>query len=243
MTRNGRLLPTLLWVILYCSGIPCQITSSSPMGREFEVVSLKPAKQDAPLLPPVNDPSSFILNGASLRGCILYAFGLMDYQLSAPDWTGEARYDLSARKPPGTTEDDVPLMMQRVLERRFNLQSHRSTRVQRAYVLTIAPVGPRLSAVSDCSGHLRFGPHTITARCTSLAGLAAALTRYADRPVLDRTDLKGTFDFTLNWEPDQIGATPLFRTVERELGIRTRMANAPVEFIVVDHLDKQPTDN
>ena len=73
------------------------------------------------------------------------------------------------------------------------------------------------------------------------------------QPVVDRTGLKGAFDFTLKWTPDQLaasaaakgagGETPSFFTAIREqLGLLLVASKAPVEVIVIDHIE-QPSAN
>ena len=80
-----------------------------------------------------------------------------------------------------------------------------------------------------------------------------------DRPVVDRTGLQGRFDFTLNWTPDESqfrGHGPpacrrrpadakfpgLFTAIQEQLGLKLDSANAPVEVIVIDRVEK-PSDN
>jgi uncharacterized protein (TIGR03435 family) len=73
------------------------------------------------------------------------------------------------------------------------------------------------------------------------------------RPVVDQTGLKGAFDFTLKWTPDQLAAStaakeagvdePSFFTAIREqLGLLLAPSKAPVEVIVIDHIE-QPSAN
>jgi uncharacterized protein (TIGR03435 family) len=50
----------------------------------------------------------------------------------------------------------------------------------------------------------------LVAKQMSMAGLTDMLTRQLDRPVLDETGLKATYDFTLDWTPDGSEAGPKF---------------------------------
>ena len=80
-----------------------------------------------------------------------------------------------------------------------------------------------------------------------------------DRPVVDRTGLQGRFDFTLTWTADDsqfrsFGPRPpsgppadnappgLFTAIQEQLGLKLERANAPVDVIVIDNVQK-PTDN
>jgi len=68
-----------------------------------------------------------------------------------------------------------------------------------------------------------------------------------DRPVLDRTGLGGRYDFTLEWTPDlspSDNPTPnaagpsIFTAVQEQLGLKLERQKAPVEILVIDHVEK-----
>jgi uncharacterized protein (TIGR03435 family) len=84
---------------------------------------------------------------------------------------------------------------------------------------------------------------------------AASLGSYLDRPVLDRTGLKGVFEVQLEWSLDRPGARPaptpespreeagltgpsIFTAVQEQLGLRLQSAKGPIETIVVDSVEK-----
>jgi uncharacterized protein (TIGR03435 family) len=71
------------------------------------------------------------------------------------------------------------------------------------------------------------------------------------RLVVDKTGLKGQYDFTLKWTPD-IGAAAeqpasdagpsLFTALQEELGLRLQSTKAPVDVLVIDHVEL-PSEN
>ena len=80
-----------------------------------------------------------------------------------------------------------------------------------------------------------------------------------DRPVVDQTGLQGRFDFPLKWTPDesQFGgmgmkipppsenadAPPgLFTAIQEQIGLKLESTKAPVEVLVIDHIEK-PSEN
>ena len=84
-----------------------------------------------------------------------------------------------------------------------------------------------------------------------------------DRIVIDETGLKGSYDFALEWNPVLNGSTlggansgpqqdspeptlgdkpPLFTAVQEQLGLKIESRKAPVEVLVIDHLE-QPSAN
>jgi uncharacterized protein (TIGR03435 family) len=80
-------------------------------------------------------------------------------------------------------------------------------------------------------------------RITSNAGL--------DRLVVDRTGLAGTYEiklrYTRPWQ--RAGADPdlqeisVFAAVQEQLGLRLERQTAMVEMLIVDHIERSPSDN
>ena len=73
------------------------------------------------------------------------------------------------------------------------------------------------------------------------------------RPVVDQTRLQGTFDFTLEWQwiPDEDNGTDtqpgppgptLAKAVKEQLGLKLQPTIAPVDVLVVDHVE-MPSPN
>lgn len=108
-----------------------------------------------------------------------------------------------------------------------------------------------------------------------MADLADLLSQFTDRPVLDRTDLEGAYQVTLELSRDDLmnvvraagggldmmagpgfGGAPARSPVDaastptssiftavQQLGLKLDARKAPVEMIVVDHVEKTPTEN
>jgi len=106
--------------------------------------------------------------------------------------------------------------------------------------------GPVMMPVTG-SGRLSLGARNVT-----MGLIASALTDWGDlgRPVLDRTGLTGTYDFTLEWAPDAHNSmTPgadtssntsgptFLEALKEQLGLKLEAQKGPVNFIVVDHIE------
>jgi uncharacterized protein (TIGR03435 family) len=89
----------------------------------------------------------------------------------------------------------------------------------------------------------------------SAGEIATALSTFVtDRMVIDRTGLAGRYDFEIRWTPDNVQAqstapgTPtrdapsLFAALPEQLGLKLEAQRGPVEFLVIDSIDK-PTPN
>ena len=80
---------------------------------------------------------------------------------------------------------------------------------------------------------------------SSMARLCNILGRQLDRTVIDKTGLKGEFDFSLEWAPDQAvdSSGPfIFAALQEQLGLKLLARKGPVEIIVIDRIDR-PTAN
>jgi uncharacterized protein (TIGR03435 family) len=92
------------------------------------------------------------------------------------------------------------------------------------------------------------GPNRIAGGNTSMSQLATTLSGPMSRMVLDRTGLSGVFNFTLDFVPDgsPIDASqnlPSLQTaLQEQLGLKLEPARGPVEFLVIDHVER-PTEN
>lgn len=157
----------------------------------------------------------------------------------------------------------LPALLRGVLEDRFSLKAHVERRPFPMYVLVTARNDGRLGArlrpsVTDC-GAVVCGQRngTLLTRAATMTRLADILTSYVDRPVLDRTDLAGTFDVDLDWAPGtRIGSgvnapidtvtvvdgSSLFTAIPEQLGLKLERRNEPIDLVVVDHIER-PTPN
>jgi uncharacterized protein (TIGR03435 family) len=178
------------------------------------------------------------------------AYDVKDYALSAPDWLDTERFDISAKPPSGTPQNQFEPMLQTLLADRFKLAVHRESKVMSAYALVAGKNGPKLHAVEAGGGsHRNSDGGKLTAQKVSMPQLADFLARHLDRPVIDKTELAGVFDFELRWAQDDSHSTDsasgpsIFTAVQEQLGLKLQSQKLPVEILVVDHAERVPTEN
>lgn len=126
------------------------------------------------------------------------------------------------------------------------------------------PMGQMRMSMVD--GHMRM-----EAEKMNMTMLTETLTRFMDRPVVDLTDLKGNYHVALDLSRDDLqnaakaagagamaappreGGRPsaeasdpagssIFSSMQ-QLGLKLDARKAPLVFIVIDHLEKSPTEN
>jgi len=90
-----------------------------------------------------------------------------------------------------------------------------------------------------------------------MEGLASMLSASLRSPVVDMTGIKGEFNLTLEWKPDDAdgGKASLGGALERVLpdsvfvalqektGLLLKKQKAPVDMLIIDHAEKIPTEN
>lgn len=129
------------------------------------------------------------------------------------------------------------------------------------------PAGPGRSGPPDFSQGAPCGFMRTTAGLSmgsgqSLQGLVPLLTNAAGRPVVDKTGLTGRYDFTLRWafDPTQgtgplAGQAPggpavasdpdaptLFTALQEQLGLKLDSQRAPMDVVVIDHVERPTSD-
>ena len=226
----------------------------------FDVASIKPNRS-------VGGPSSIRLSvgrvsmeNVSLKKLMLNAYSIPDdreYLIDGPGWLTTERFDIEATFPADAKEQQVRQMLQTLLAERFKLTLHKTTRQMPVYSLVVAKGGPKIHAVEDGQARTSSGSGRLEATKITMQKLADLLGRGAGAPVTDATGLKGVFDFTLEWSPTAPpdmavadGGVPggpagpsLFTALQDQLGLKLDVGKAPVEVLVVDHIEKAPTEN
>jgi uncharacterized protein (TIGR03435 family) len=254
---------------------PAQNSAPTPTlaAPAFEAATIKPtdpARTQGSI--GLNQGGSFQARAITLRELIQFAYDLgyfaVDQRIvGGPKWIGGARFDLDAKPDDQTASEffKMPIkkqlptqrvMVRALLADRFHLRLHHETRVLPVLILVPAHGGPKLTTAANAESDEPFGPDgppgNWKAEGVSMEGLASGLSSLSDvdgRIVVDKTGLKGKFDFTLKWTPDNpaadqagvdSGAKPdpsapsLFTALEEQLGLKLEASKEPVDVLVID---------
>jgi len=182
----------------------------------------------------------------SLESLVSQAWSIKAYQIIGPEWLISVSVNIDAKLPPGTPNDQVLLMLQTLLEERFHLALHPEQKEIPVFALEVDDKGARLHPADPAGrGSIRQGPGTWTATKTTMVGLTNMLTRQFNRTVLDKTGLQGQYDIDLHWAPDpnDTALPDLPGAVRSQLGLRLKSQKESMAVMVIDHLDKAPTEN
>ena len=244
------------------------------------------------------DGAQFRTAYLTLKDYIGVAYRLKLYQISGPDWIGTDRFDVAATLPEGTLPAQIPSMMGTLLEERFQLKLHREKKEFPIYALEIAKGGlkmaeaPRLPELENADprapqeftgggsnqgvsinlgpgSSVSFSNNKFEAKRLTMPSLAGTLERFLDRPILDMTDLKGSYDFSIDVTADDYRAMLIRSAVVAgvvlppdvlrfldgvsspeslfdglaKLGLKLEPRRAPLDVLVIDGALRTPTEN
>lgn len=220
---------------------------------EFEVASIKPA--DLALSSNGGAHTSKASLGRIearnlyLTNLITWAFRLNNNQVvGGPGWMGTAGWDIDAKLPAGASLTQVPEMMQALLAERFHLVYRRETRTLPVYELVVGKNGLKLKETTSTENSMSSSPTRIRYTAGMMSDLAAQLTSYLQRQVIDKTELKGRYDMDCSFAPVDPDASletaaketrpSIFTALEQQLGLHLNTTKGPVDVLVVDSAEK-----
>jgi uncharacterized protein (TIGR03435 family) len=281
MRRAGVLATTL--TLTLAAGLAAQAPQS------FEVASVKPSAPDTgepgsafPRMVPANN--RLTITNMPLRLLVRIALDVQDFQVSGgPASLMLSKFDISAKAEDGTelTTKNTLAMLRTLLADRFKLKTHTEAREMPVYALVLArddgKLGPDMKpSTSDCAADEKAcavipagrGPGTFGMRATGqpLDGLVQLLGQATGRTVVDKTGLKGLFDFQLQFDPEVMlrmvaqqgvnvppsnspapssppSESPALMTAIRDqLGLKLDPQRGPVDVFVIDHVEAPTTD-
>jgi len=207
--------------------------------------------------------------------------------LGGPSWVDRDRYDVLAKAQGRRSMPDLlgPMLLA-LLEERFSLKADKELRESPIYALTLSKGGPKLQPAPegsciplDSDNLLKTG--TRPPNGTPMCGLGGSsiqggyvltedwpgvtmteladrmLSFHVDRPVVDKTGLKGRFNVKLKFRADSALELPpeargaevagasadsevpsLFEALQDQLGLRLSPDRGPREVIVIEHIER-----
>ena len=241
------------------------------------------------------DGAQVHFNGFALKDYIRMAYRVRPYQVIGPDWIDGTRFEIDAKLPAGATRDQVPDMLQTLLADRFGMKFHREEKEFPVYTLEVVPGASKLKDLTDAAENpddkaptevqaqgsaagigvnlpggasYTFANNTFVGKKLNMFYLTDILTRFMDRPVVDRTGLTGKYDLKIQLA-DEDYRTMLIRSAIaagvalppealhlldnpsdatlhaglRAYGLKLEQRKAPLPVIVVDSISKTPTEN
>ncbi len=195
---------------------------------------------------------------APFQFVLRYAYRIPDFRISGIPLPGIGEcYDIDAVAEGAPPDDQLRLMFRSLLEDRFAMKVHWETKEMQVDRLLVAKGGSTLKPAEGVSkvlvngtklapGHaivhvMGPGEHHLAGSRATMEQLAEALSLAVSQPVVDQTGLTGTFDFDVEFQPEQglddPSGSPFIQTaIRKTLGLRLESGKVPVEVLVIDHV-------
>jgi uncharacterized protein (TIGR03435 family) len=192
------------------------------------------------------------------------AYGVAGIYIFGESWLESLRWDIHAKIPAGAGKEQAPAMLRALLEERFGLRVHRETRDLPVYALVEAKGGIKLQELpADTPNSSRTDPATGNMEMIGTLDAIGAAGSFAglNAPVENHTGLKGKYKVSLNMRlvfariqqlkpgdsvapgPDDSDAADRMSEILAPMGLRLERRKVPKEVVVIDHMNKTPSEN
>jgi len=272
MLKHSALLTGTLIGMFFLASIAtlCRQQTENASRPEFEVASIKPSQPNPQGggIKPLPGGQTYIATNVPVKLMIKLMFRLNESQIvGGPHWLDTDLYDVNAKADRPESIDELHIMFQNLLIDRFKLQYHMETRMLPAYELMVDKSGEKVT-VNDSPEHfdvpIEFtGRGKMQATHCSMSYFTWLLSQMLRRPVVDDTKLTAFYDFKLNWTPEPppdlgirggsganlaprelapANGQDIFTAVREQLGLKLDSQKAPVQVMVIDHVERPSAD-
>ena len=202
----------------------------------------------------------FNAKATSVKYLLEWAYDLLPAQHSSgPAWLGLERYDIEAKSPGAATDSEMKVMAQALLAEQFKLKMHHENREMPVLVLSVGKTAPKLFPPKDDEKRgMRIVPrkndeqkvvaYQVVATRYSFAQLSSVFSRNFDRVIVNETGLNGDYDFTLEFAPDDSHPNPMdpaliLDALQKQLGLVVKAQKSPVDYVVIDSVERVTAAN
>jgi uncharacterized protein (TIGR03435 family) len=219
--------------------------------------------------------SRFEATNLPMKALLQIAYGFDAPVVGAPDWVATTLYNIQARSDEATdarlaklTDNEVRLekrnAIRALLAERLELKTHLETRNSAIYNLVLAKGGVKMQVVpaapppadgeaapapppADVKAHGSQHGLEFVGSNSPIRAITGALSSMVEAPVVDKTGLTGTYNYTLQFGREWSARDPdswpsIFTAVQEQMGLKLEAVHEAVPNLVVDHIAK-PTEN
>ena len=219
--------------------------------------------------------SRFEATNLPIKALLQIAYGFDAPVDGAPEWTVNTFYNIQARSDEAAdarlaklTDNEVRLEKRNairvLLAERLGLKTHLETRNTSIYNLVVDKGGVKMKVVpppptpangaappppppADVQAHGSQHGLEFVGSNAPMRAITGALSSQVEAPVVDKTGLTGTYNYTLQFGRDWSAHDPeswpsIFTAVQEQLGLKLEAVHESVPNLEVDHITK-PTEN
>ena len=245
---------------------PAPATLAAPTHPQaFEVASVRLEDPNAPAKDTNNpnfqgSPTTFpsnvlIIRHTMLRSLICESYGIdCGNVVGGPDFIDRLHYDLNAKVEGDArlTQEQMQPLMKNLLQERFHLKVHHEQKIVPGYALVIAKGGSKLQPTKGTPSVQFLGGYEFKFQNVSVEYLGKLIGWEIKQPVVDKTGIQGMFDVDLKFAPEdgplkddpRFASLPnIFNAVQEQFGLKLVPQKVPVDYLVIDRVDKIPTED
>ncbi len=219
--------------------------------------------------------SRFEATNFPIKALIQIAYGFDAPVVGAPEWVTSTLYNIQARSDDAAdarlaklTDNEVRLEKRNAirvfLAERLNLKTHLETRNSSIYNLVVGKSGIKMQVAPKPpvpeNGEAPSPPPPVNVAAhgsqhglefvgtnSPMRAITGVLSSMVEAPVLDKTGLTGTYNYTLEFgrpwsEHDPESWPSIFTAVQEQLGLKLEAEHETIPNLVVDQITK-PTEN
>lgn len=229
----------------------------------FEVASIKPARpgEQGGLVKALPGGQEYTAQNEPIKLIISLMYKVPTWQITGgPRWLDTDFYDVEAKANHSYNLDDLHVMFQNLLADKFKLEFHKEVKEGQVYALVVDKTGSKMK-VNDSGEDFNI---PISGQDGVAIGTRVSMNYFcwwlgqrlqsAQRPVIDRTGLRGNYDFTLAFAPELppnalqglppelLDRPTIFDALKQQLGLSLELQKGPIEYFVIDRVER-PADN
>jgi uncharacterized protein (TIGR03435 family) len=231
----------------------------------FDVAVIRPSQPGGRGggIKPLPGGNGYLVQNMPVKPMISLMYKVPGRQITGgPDWLNNQGFDIEAKADHSYSLDELHAMFQNLLADRFNLKFHKEVKEGPVYALVMDKAGPKMK-VNDSPQDFKIpilpGPDN------TFVGTRVPMQYFCfflgvqrlpeEWPVIDKTGLTKNYDFTLSFMPDLPPDFPkenlppglldrpsLQDALREQLGLKLEPQRGPVEYYVIDHVEK-PSEN
>ena len=219
--------------------------------------------------------SRFEATNLPIKALLQIAYGFDAPVVDAPDWATNTFYNIQARSDEAAdarlakiTDNEVRLekrnALRVLLAERLGLKTHLETRNSSIYHLVVGKGGVKMQVApappppaqgeappppppANIQAHGSQHGLEFVGSNASMRAITGVLSSMVEAPVVDKTGLTGTYNYTLQfgreWSANDPESWPsIFTAAQEQLGLKLEAVHESVPNLVVDHITK-PTEN
>jgi uncharacterized protein (TIGR03435 family) len=218
----------------------------------FEVATIRPSLSNS--RNPEITPGSFAVRAAPLTDYVAWAYDIQDVQISGPVWMNTEGFEIIAKAETPATVPEMRLMMQTLLADRFGHVNKRERPEMPPQMRTLTKNGHKMKE-NDVPGSptITSGNLALTGDGATIKEMVFPIARFIRTPVVDRTGLTGRYNFQAEiatFITDDVRRNPeielpvvISQALQEQLGLKLDSAKVPVEVLVIDQIEKTPSEN